>query len=171
LFREKIRCWFKGNDTTTLCIYFEQKLRSCLPLVSDEDLQYVQWIIQALAGANTFMRTLFRSDLWLLDKERDSVLAAGYSCLSGFQSCADEAFRRNITRWKLQTKFHMVGELLYELEHARRHDLPSLNPISTSTQIDEDFIGRVATSSRTVSSRTLHSRTIQRYLLGLKTNW
>ena len=51
----------------------------------------------------------------------------------------------------------------FRLERERRGDLPSMNPLASGTQIDEDFIGRVCAISRTVSGRKLHTRTLRKY--------
>ena len=84
---------------------------------------------------------------------------------------AQSAFNRGLCRWKLQPKFHMAGEVCFTLQHDKAQNAPSMCPLSYATQMDEDFVGRVANFSRTVSSRTLAVRTIKKYLLRLKAQW
>ena len=44
-------------------------------------------------------------------------------------------------------------------------------PLAFGTQIDEDFVGRLATISRMVSVRTVHTRTLGRYQVALAARW
>ena len=76
-----------------------------------------------------------------------------------------------LTRFKLQPKYHVVGELIFQLQFERSRSMHSINPLSFSTQIDEDYVGRLSTFSRSVSSRTVHKRTIQKFLLALGSLW
>ena len=139
--------------------------------VGASDQEYVSLMVRVLKAANTFMRTLFHSGIWLLDGERDILIANGLQVLSCFKRLASIAYVRGATRWKLQPKYHYHFEQIYDMVIERDEDLPSLNPMSTGTQLDEDFVGRVATHSRTVSGRSIHIRTIEKYLLELCLNW
>ena len=136
-----------------------------------ENREYIVLIVKALTSANKFMKTLFHSSIWLLDHERNAAIMHGQLVLLYFRKLAAIAYSWEITRWKFQTKFHFFAEILLGLHLERKHDLPSLNPLSTSTQLDEDFVGKISAASRVVSSRTLHRRTIERYCVQLRVNW
>ena len=136
-----------------------------------ENREYVVLIVKVLASANKFMKTLLHSSIWLLDGERNSAILHGQHVLLYFRKLAAIAYSWSITRWKFQTKFHFFAEILLGLHMERKHDLPSLNPLSTSTQMDEDFVGKISAASRVVSSRTFHRRTIERYCVQLRMNW
>ena len=146
-------------------------MQHVLPDAGAKDQEYVLLMMKTLKAANTFMRTLFHSGIWLLDGERDSLIANGLQVLSCFKRLASIAYVRGATRWKLQPKYHFYFEQIYALIIERADDLPSLNPMSTGTQLDEDFVGRMASHSRTVSGRTIHFRTVEKYLLELCLNW
>ena len=165
------RSWFKGADTSTLCIYLESMLRDMLPIVPESHREYVNLIVAALKNANLFMRTLLHSGLFLLESERNTAIAAGSKVMSFFKRLAGMAYVMQLTRWKLQPKYHYMAEVIFAMEYEKQQDLPSLNPLSTATQLDEDFVGRVAGASRTVSSRATHVRTIERFLLELQLKW
>ena len=167
----KLRCWFKGNDTTTFCVYMEAKLNEILPTLDAGDQPYFREMVRLFTQANQFMRLIFGAGLWLTKLERQAVINCCEGFLTCYQTCASFAFSKGLCRWKIQPKYHMTAELLYTLKFEALNKQPSLNPISFSTQVDEDFVGRVATMSRHVSSRTLHERTLRRYLLHLKSDW
>lgn len=123
--------------------------------------------LDAISGANVFMRVLYHSALWLTSDERRTLIKSGHQCIASYLKCANLCYQQELTRFKLQPKLHMFGELVYEMEHQERQHLPSLNPLAWATQQDEDFVGRICTYSRTVSIRTIHSRTLTRYQVAL----
>ena len=146
-------------------------LKGIVANLDADNRHYVGLIIKALSAANSFMKTLYHSGLWLLDGERDAAILHGQQVLLHFQKLAGIAFSWNMTRWKFQPKFHFYAEVLYYLQAERMEDILSINPISLSTQMDEDFVGRLSAASRIVSSRTIHVRTIDRYCVQLRMNW
>ncbi|CAE7265539.1 unnamed protein product [Symbiodinium microadriaticum] len=165
--------WFKGNDTTSLCKYLEWKLKDVHTStdMSGSDQLYFAEMASLLSCGNKLMHRLYFAGLWLSTKERDKIIAVGDKFVSTFMLLAQMAYDWDLCRWKVQTKFHMLGELLFGLKMDRVRGCRSLNPLSYSTQVDEDFIGKVSISSRYVSSRALHEKTIHRYLLKLKQCW
>lgn len=166
------RSWFKGADTTSLLIYLEHKLEDALPLIDDNDVRrYFALIHAAVCSANAFLRVFYHSNLWLANREADVAIAEGQQCLDTFQKLASTAFDWGLTRWKIQPKYHMVGEILFDMRSCREAGLPVLNPLCWSTQQDEDFVGRVSAISRHVDARTIHERTISRYQLALASRW
>ena len=165
------RSWFKGADTSSLCRYLCAKLSGLLPMLADENQSYVSLIVDGISGANDFMRVLLHAGLWLLDVERDSAISSGLKAVHSFKLLANEAFKWDLTRWKVQPKFHYFAEVLFALQKERAEDLPSVNPMSCSTQLDEDLVGRVSMASRKVHATTIHLRTLERYLLHVKCNW
>ena len=165
------RSWFKGNDTTTLLIFLERRLRCDLPGLSNDDSSFFGYMLASCEAANAFMRCMYHAPLWLSYQERDILLASGYKCVSSYGKCAEEAYLRDLPRFKFAPKIHMYNETLFTLEGEKRKNLQSLNPLSWCTQMDEDFIGHLASVSRAVSARTVHSRTLSRYEVALARKW
>ena len=167
------RHWFKGQDTVSILAFLDHWLQDphVRAKVEAEDRPFVKQMQVAIGAANKFMTCLYHSGLWLTDDERDTLLRSGHACVRAFCSCADISFARGITRWKLQPKLHMFGEVLYALEADKRSMAPSISPLAWLTQMDEDFIGKIAFYSRTVSIRTVHRRTLERYQIGLASIW
>ena len=163
-----LRCWFKGADTSTLCVFLEARLSQALATVEEDSKSYLNDMIHALSHANSFMTCLYGADLWLQDEERNKLLHHGVRTMEFFKKMAAQAYTWGLTRWKLQPKFHFFSEVLYSMNEERTQNIPTLSPLAYCTQCDEDFVGRVATASRVVSSRTVHVRTMERYMLSLK---
>ena len=166
-----LRSWFKGADSSSLCIVMESILKEKLPELPPENQAYVQCIVEALESANAFMKGMFHAGVWLLDFEREALIKNGLRSLERFSDLADQAYEWGLTRWKYQTKFHYFAEILWALQHDRARGLTSLNPVSCSTQMDEDMVGKVSQASRKAASRTIHVRTLERYLLHLCCHW
>ena len=159
-----------------LCKYMQHKLEQTIPAISEhEELKshvgYFSEIVRLLAFANAFMHLCYNCGLWLTKKQRDGLICNLQGFLDTFASLAQRSFDCGMCRWKIQPKYHMCGEMLFTLLHDKAQGAQSMNPVAYATQVDEDFVGRVSTFSRTVSSRTLPTRTLQKYLLALKASW
>ena len=165
-----LRNWFKGNDTVSLLQFLEKVLpEKCagLALADDETKTLFHQIFVAVKAANHFMRTMYHAALWLSVAERRTLIESGHRFIQAFKTCAGICYWNDLTRFKYQPKLPMFGEVLYEIEFQERHDRPSPNPLTWSTQQDEDFVGRIRTFSKSVSIRTIHERTLGRYQVAL----
>ena len=160
-----IRCWFKGNDTRTLATYLEAKLQEALPSLDDSARPFFHEMHKLFFYVNHFMRPLYSSGLWLSKSQvRDAVrFLEGLLC--SYQRCAQYAYDADHCRFKLQPKYHMAGEILHSLRLDQVEGRATINPISFATQLDEDFVGKIATLALL---RTVQLRTVQRYLLLVK---
>lgn len=154
-----------------MLIYLEKKLGDELPNIPSKDRPYFQHMYGAACSANRFMRAIYHSAFWLSNEEQVEIISQGRKCMSDFMQCAECAFKQNLTRWKLQTKFHSLGEIIYELETRQAAGHPNVNPLVWCNQQDEDFVGRVSGYSRHVSIRTIHERTISRFQIALASKW
>ena len=166
-----LRGWFKGADTVCLLDFLESFIGSQLDAMDDTLKPIFLESHATISAANAFMRCIYSAALWLSNDERKTLLRSGYRCVNSFQKCAQRAYIMGVTRWKLMPKYHSFGEILFELEVQKRKSIPSINPLCWCTQQDEDFVGRIANMSRSVSIRTVHSRTIGRYLVALASKW
>ena len=165
------RNWFKGQDTVSILRFLDARIESELPSLDEEGYPYFNTMHTAIRAANVFLRCMYSAALWLTNDERKTLLESGHACVKAYQQLAQTAYSWGVTRWKFQPKMHLFGEILYPLEVQKRRDLPSINPLTFGTQIDEDFVGRLATISRMVSVRTVHTRTLGRYQVALAARW
>eukprot|EP00438_Fugacium_kawagutii_P032281 Skav200056 [mRNA] locus=scaffold2277:17789:18391:- [translate_table: standard] len=159
--------WFKGDDTRTLCSFLVSKFAVLVDQPENGHISYVASIHQALVAANLFLSTLYRSGLWLTERQRRRIIDSVGSLLEHFTQCANYAFTQGWVRFKFQPKFHMIAELRYGLMMDAKENRASISPLAFSCQMDEDFVGRIATQSRRVSARTLHVKVLQRYKISL----
>ena len=167
-----VRKWFKGADSTILSLFLEEKFTLLLD-VCDPDVQgHVRTMAALFKHANIFMTTLYHSDVFLTPAERTALIESGRCFLKLFAKCASYSFLTlNLTRFKFQPKYHFLAEIVFKLECQQQAGVISMNPILESTQVDEDFVGRVAKFSREVSVRLIHLRTLKKYLLSLASLW
>ena len=165
------RGWFKGADTVCILEFLESRIGGDLIAMSESRKPIFLEIHATISAANAFMRCMYRAGLWLSHEERDFLLKAGTRCVNSFLRCALRAFNASATRWKFMPKFHHFGEWLFTMEKQKRLGLPSPNLLMFSCQMDEDYVGRISSISRTVSLRTVHTRTLTRYLIALVANW
>ena len=143
-----------------------------MPTCDREFRKYFLKILETISSMNKFLSGLYHADVWLSPEECASAIATGRAFLDGFRFCADHAFLvLNSTRWKYQPKYHLFGEIVFKLEQSHRAKCPCLNPIIESTQVDEDFVGRIARFSTSVSIRKISERTLKKYLLSLAGYW
>ena len=117
------------------------------------------------ALVNNFLASLYASGFWI-PKTPGLALAGmlrGYMML--YQRCACESVRRQINRFPMVPKAHMLSHCAEQMfDEAARSDW-IMNPIATGNQQQEDFIGRPCRLSRRVHARRLHRRVMQRSLL------
>ena len=162
------RNWFKGADTTSLLIFLEKILPEKTADLSDEGAkQLFHWCLAAISSANIFLKVLYHASLWLTVEERRTLIRSGCECIDAFLQCAEHSYHAGLTRFKLQPKLHMFGEIVFGLQDQEKFSKPSINPLAWATQQDEDFVGRICTFSRTVSIRAIHRRTLGRYQVAL----
>ena len=162
--------WFKGDDTRTILHFLEERFEA-LVAVGTEPPEYFGAVLEAIKGANHFMHVIYNAGLWLTDSEANRCIQSLSRFLKYYQVCATLAYERKNPRFRLSPKYHSAAEVLFDIMHAKAGNVQGLNPLAWSTQIDEDFVGRVATFSRAVSSRTVHFKTVQRYKLSLGVQW
>ena len=155
----------------SLLYFLEHRLGGVIADLENDDAAFVGAMLSCIQAASRFMKTIYHTALWLSNGERDVLLESGHSCIKHFQACASYAFDLKLTRWKFQPKIHMFGEILHTLERERRAGHRSISPLAYCTQMDEDFIGHIATMSRKVAVKTVHSRTLQKYQIALASRW
>ena len=168
---DHLRGWYKGADTTSLLIYLEDRFAQEVANMSGDVVGYFRKIYNMIVAANAFMKTLFHCALWLTDLERNALIKSGRIATGLFKECANFAYHEGLCRWKLQPKYHLYGEVIFELELDKANERDSISPLAWSTQMDEDFVGHIATASRHVSIRTLHEKTLGRFRISLAQHW
>ncbi|CAK9070988.1 unnamed protein product [Durusdinium trenchii] len=154
--------WGKLDDCiyNAYAVYMEychtnRKKSACRPWTSklafdmskefeDIDLKILHFTANKI---NRFFRLLHDCGFWLSEGERAEVTLCGELFLEGFCTLAARAAKEKLLLFKLRPKLHMFAELILQL---KRGDREAPNILTTSCWQDEDFIGVVSQTSRTV---------------------
>eukprot|EP00439_Symbiodinium_sp_Y106_P055378 s3218_g7.t1 len=163
--------WFKGNDTTIIVKFLEDKYKQTLADCNSELDEVLTSIYAGLVAINKFMRLVYTQPLWVKPEVSHEMAMQGMTFLRSFNSAAAHALAVGRPRFKFMPKFHLMAHVFHSIQWCARKGVLALNILAHSCQMDEDFIGRVAGQSRNVSIRTVHDRTVQRYLLNLALRW
>ena len=161
------RSWFKGADTTAV-LYFLQDFWGTYKSGLPQPDEYVDSIEDCCRSANVFLSTLYGSGLFLDLCTTRKVAQAGLDFLRSYSECAQLAYNRNRMRFKITPKLHamihMTDNLVQACISQRRR---TYNLLAESTQMDEDFIGKVSALSRAVSTKVCHMETMSRYMVNV----
>ncbi|CAE7721437.1 unnamed protein product [Symbiodinium microadriaticum] len=149
--------WFKGNLTTTLLEWIESLDGS----VTDSMLVLA---LDATKAINRFFRILYSEGVWL---EVETAAETGEllsKFLRRYGELAKQAHFDDVTLWPLPPKLHPLQHFAIELLACARGGRAAMNPLTYSTQMSEDLVGRPSRLSRRVATRLVVGRTLERYL-------
>lgn len=111
------------------------------------------------------MATLYSSGFWLR-KERAKLLGSlFYKFLALYVTCASITLSQRKRRFALVPKVHMIAHAAHQLMLQSSGAEWVENPLSTTNQMQEDWIGRPARISRRVSIRSIHTSLLMRSLI------
>ena len=142
-----LRHWFKGSDTTILVKFLEWRYARLLA-EGLEDQSFVEQVWAALSAANGFLTLLYSCSFWLSKDEARKASDFGLSFLKAFSRSAAVCFHPQLPRFKINPKFHMCAHLVETLAEDARMYSHARNPLMNSCQLDEDFVGRIASIAR-----------------------
>ena len=114
---------------------------------------------------NRFLSAIYREGFWIPCDRAKSQARLFYIFLRSFQYAAAECKNRNMNRYAYVPKVHMLHHAAVRLHYEASNFDWAQNPLGTSVQIQEDFIGRPSRLSRRVSIQSIHMRVLQRSLI------
>ena len=165
------RTWFKGQDTSIVNRFLEERFRQ---LLAEEPSDYVAAIQETLSKANSMMRHLYAHGLWYRRFDAEVFVQHAYGFLTEYLDVAYMALSQRKPRFKLTPKYHALNHIAdYVRGDLEKFPLAQWlrNPVTWSTQQCEDFTGRVSQLSTAVSSRACHRQVMCRYAVNLRKNW
>ncbi|CAE7941262.1 unnamed protein product, partial [Symbiodinium necroappetens] len=156
----------KGSDCTLLVKFLLDYLGQPW-LLDDVAASAFQW----LAAIDDFLHLCYTTDRIFFTPEQ-SQTAHGHLCTFAekYHDCASKCFARNILFFNLTPKYHYMLHVRDSLELRPKQKL-YMNPAATSTQMDEDYVGRVSQSSRTVHALGVPLRVGQKWLVYTHMRW
>ena len=147
-----------------MVLFLEDFLKRHLESLAAPD-PFLESIYVASKSANTFLRNLYRSGLFLDPNTAYTVAQAGIGFLRSYSEAAQQAYNMNLMRFKLNPKFHamihIVDRFCQSVESGHRW---TWNALAESSQQDEDFVGKISKLSCAVSARSVHLQGVSRYL-------
>ena len=120
---------------------------------------------------NYFMRTIYASDVMLEKSLGLELSKALHYFVRAYLYLAHLANRNGTAHFALYPKLHSLHEISHLLRRQAQLADFVMNPACHSCSLDEDFIGRTACISRTVSPRIIAKRTLERYLVHIQSAW
>ena len=133
---------------------------------------YLSAIYESLRSANELMHILYSHGLWLPRPVAIQVVQVGYCFLGKYLQAAYEALQIRKTRFKLTPKYHAWAHICDYVRNDLKYQAKwFMNPVTWSTQQDEDFTGRVSSLSLAVASRTAHLQVMAPYAINLWDHW
>ena len=122
---------------------------------------------------NYVMRSLYSGDVWLPRGQAFDIANALLQYIRCYMLQAHLVFEENLKYYSLIPKLHACHEIWFEMDRqlSIRNAGWILNPIVETCSVDEDFIGRAALISRSVSPRLMSLRVLNRYLAQINAMW
>ena len=124
-----------------------------------------------MRALNYFMRSLYRSKVFIPANDASYIIKAGWHFLRGYGRLAFLSHQLKESRFPLVPKCHMLFHVIYWMQVQKETVDWVENPIGYSTPCDEDFIGRFCYLTRCVSPRWRVFRAMQRYFAQVFLYW
>ena len=164
-----IGTWHKGDLTTSLMRFVEGRY-------SNDDFTNNPLLAMAMDAATTInkcMRLLFSSGYFLDGKVAGVVSGLGLRFLRRYNALAQQSLQNSRALFAVMPKEHALHHIFLSMHISAENDVKYIaNPLSMSTQCDEDFVGRPSRlSRRTHTGKIQVQRVMQRYLKGAYHQW
>ena len=114
---------------------------------------------------NTVLSVLFAEGFWVRDFKAKRIAQWLLAFLGRHQKVAKLSFLGGRNRFAMVPKVHYIHHFPFELLDQSGKSKWSINPLATSCQMQESFIGAPSRVSRRVSIRCVHLRSFHRSLL------
>lgn len=162
--------WSKGADTAFMCKYVEHLVSEIIKEGGDGSADEIILAIRdACCALGQYMRLLFSASFWFTPTEAWESVVSGCEFARLFIRLAVLSTRKKLCLYKVKPKLHMYMHILlfsFTQFQVDRHAV--VNPLAYSTFQCEDFVGRVAKTSRRVSAKDHGNKILHRYLVAMK---
>ena len=125
-------------------------------------------ILEAIVQINIAFGIMYRGGVWLSSQEAREAGEAGLAVLTCYAQLASNTFNAGSCRCAYTPKCHCIHHAFLSMYRNADHYVWSVNPVTYSVQIDEDFVGKISRHARRVGYVKLMERTIGRYRRGAK---
>ena len=108
---------------------------------------------------------IYTSGFWLRSSRGKRLADSFAYFLSSYQRLAYLTFVDGKNRYQFQPKLHYMHHFVVELDRQCGLSDWVENPLGTSVQVQEDYVGRPSRASRRVSIRRIHRNVVFRLLI------
>lgn len=114
---------------------------------------------------NLALAKMYNSGFWLPSAIGIALSKQLFFFLQAYHYLASAALQQGKRRFSLMPKLHYLCHAAVDLKNQSQNSAWCRNPLGTSVQVQEDFIGRPSRVSRRVDVRQVHKNTMNRCLL------
>jgi len=163
--------WSKGATTTYLLKWLVFAYSSVREKLVGDNLAGLTH--QAIDCINQFLLGIYSWEVWIPKDEGKILARVGLKFLKLHGRAAMEAYNANRALYLAMPNLHRLHHIFFDMlwQSSSPQSRCCLNPLTVSTQADEDFIGRPSRLSRRVSPRATVVRTIQRSLQAARSSY
>ena len=159
--------WNKGHVTTTVLDFF-------LSWAQKQDLtghELLRLSMDACVEITQCLRGLYRSDVWILQKDAIRISNHGMKFMNLYRILAYKAFSCGRALFPHMPKGHAMDHIFFDLHASAISNKYSLNCLIWSVQLFEDYIGKCSKISRRTSPQQVVKRVLQRCLQASYRYW
>ena len=160
----------KGSDTIVILKWasFYANLMLLQNGWSDSDRQVLRWIVQGADNGLRFSQGIHQHAIWLerscIKSLRDALQGFGDS----YAHLAAYAYQKGFSLYGYVPKLHALMHFRTDLDRALAQNRLALNPAVFDCSMSEDFIGKIARSSRRISFKHVERSTIETWQLNAR---
>ena len=120
---------------------------------------------------NQVMRSLYDADAWLRREQALDVAGNLLQWIRCYMLEAHLAWEKDQAMFACVPKVHAIHHVWAELVRQASCGQWVLNPCIETCALDEDFVGRTAVLTRSVSPKVISRRSLERYLAQIRVLW
>ena len=154
--------WSKGGTSTCIMKWLLAERKENLDQIRAEPLLNAAFHTAGLM--NLFLSGVYSWELFIPSAEALELASTGFQFLRSLGRTTEMAFKSRRLLYAIMPNYHRLHHIFLTLRLEARAGPHAFNPLATSTQTDEDFIGRPSRISRRVDARTIVKRTLERAL-------
>eukprot|EP00438_Fugacium_kawagutii_P029459 Skav209226 [mRNA] locus=scaffold293:68270:69547:- [translate_table: standard] len=130
---------------------------------------FFEAVFLACEASITFFHDLHHEGLWLTPMVADAMANNCLKFCEQYQRLAQLSHLRGVARFHLEPCLHTFRHFSHDIHMAMGKKCSRVfSPSAQTCEMDEDFVGKIARTSRHVHAGSMSRRTIDRYLLRCK---
>ena len=160
--------WSKGSTSRILAKWFLHECEQNISKVRNNRLLEVAF--SAAKYVENFLKGIYSYEVFIPKQNGKYLAEQGLTFLKLYGRGAFMSWKEGKALFMMRPNFHRLHHILIDMRTKSNTENIQyiISPLTTSTQADEDYIGRPSRVSRKVSVRRVVSRTIERSLIAIR---